>query len=275
MISDLNLLDIPFSGRQYTWSNIQDDPLLIKLDWVLVSSHWGLSFPATVVQPLSKPVSDHTPFVVSIGSKIPKSSSFRFENFWVDIPGFLDTINLHWNSTPFYSNAAKTLAAKFKQTRIGLRKWSRNLSNLNKLIFNSNWTLSLLDGLEDQRSLSTLESAFRSLVKNHLNHLLDCKQKYWKQRNTIRWVTLGDENSSFQAMASQSRLRKYIGNLTTEDDILVSDYDQKATILWNAFTDRLGTNDFQGIHYDLPSLLQSQDFSPITAEFSYEEIESV
>jgi hypothetical protein len=133
---------------------MQDDPLLIKLDWVLVSSHWSLSFPITNVQLLSKPVSDHTPFVVNIGNNIPKSFGFRFENFWVDIPGFLETVNLHWNFTPFYSNAEKTLAAKFKQVKIGLRKWSRNLSNLNKLIFNSNWTLSLLDGLEDQRSLS-------------------------------------------------------------------------------------------------------------------------
>jgi hypothetical protein len=76
-------------------------------------------------------------------------------------------------------------------------------------------------------------------------------------------------------MASQNRLRKYIGSLSTEDDILVSDHEQKATILWNAFTDRLGTSEFQGIHYDLSTLLQSQDFSSITAEFSTEEIESV
>jgi hypothetical protein len=31
-ISDLDLVEIPFSGRSFTWSNMQDDPLLVKLD---------------------------------------------------------------------------------------------------------------------------------------------------------------------------------------------------------------------------------------------------
>ena len=39
--------------------------------------------------------------------------------------------------------------------------------------------------------------AFKSLVKTHLASLLESKRKYWKQRNTVRWVTLGDENTSF------------------------------------------------------------------------------
>ena len=89
-ILDLDLVDIPFSGRRFTWSNMQLDPLLVKLDWVFVSSSWGLSYPATTVQPLSKPTSDHLPFVINIGSKIPKSSHFRFENHWIDQPGFLE-----------------------------------------------------------------------------------------------------------------------------------------------------------------------------------------
>lgn len=80
-IIDLDLVDIPFSGRRFTWSNMQLDPLLVKLDWVLVSSSWGLSFPSTSVQPLAKPISDHIPFLINIGSKIPRSSHSRFENY--------------------------------------------------------------------------------------------------------------------------------------------------------------------------------------------------
>jgi len=32
LISDLDLVEIPFSGRSFTWSNMQADPLLVKLD---------------------------------------------------------------------------------------------------------------------------------------------------------------------------------------------------------------------------------------------------
>jgi len=38
LISDLELLDITFSGRTCTWSNMQLDALLIKLDWVFCNS---------------------------------------------------------------------------------------------------------------------------------------------------------------------------------------------------------------------------------------------
>ena len=89
LISDLDLVDIPFKGRNYTWGNMQSDPLLVKLDWVITSSSWTLSFPSTFVQPLSRPVSDHIPYVIQIGNNIPKSNTFRFENFWVDHPAFL------------------------------------------------------------------------------------------------------------------------------------------------------------------------------------------
>lgn len=32
IISELDLVEIPFSGRNFTWSNMQADPLLVKLD---------------------------------------------------------------------------------------------------------------------------------------------------------------------------------------------------------------------------------------------------
>lgn len=74
---------------------------------------------------------------------------------------------------------------------------SKKLSNLSRLIYNCQWVLLLLDGLEDQRSLSYLEMAFRDLVKNHMATLLESKRVYWKQRNSERWVKLGDENTHF------------------------------------------------------------------------------
>jgi exonuclease III len=37
VISDLDLVEIPFSDRNFTWSNMQEDPLLVKLDWIFTS----------------------------------------------------------------------------------------------------------------------------------------------------------------------------------------------------------------------------------------------
>jgi len=37
LISDLDRIEVPFGGRNCTWSNMQSDPLLIKLDWVFTT----------------------------------------------------------------------------------------------------------------------------------------------------------------------------------------------------------------------------------------------
>jgi hypothetical protein len=34
LIQHLDVVDIPFLGKHFTWSNMQEDPLLEKLDWV-------------------------------------------------------------------------------------------------------------------------------------------------------------------------------------------------------------------------------------------------
>ena len=35
IISHLGLLELPLKGRKFTWSNMQDHPLLEQLDWFL------------------------------------------------------------------------------------------------------------------------------------------------------------------------------------------------------------------------------------------------
>ena len=106
---------------------------------------------------------------------------------------------------------------------------------MKKLIYNSNWVLLLMDGLVDQRPLSRLEAAFRSLVKSHLASLLESKRAYWKQRNTVRWATLGDENSNFfHTMATLSHKRNFIVSIRNSEGNHITGHDQKANLLWEA-----------------------------------------
>lgn len=66
VISSLGLLEIPLKGRRFTWSNMQQDPLLERLYWVFTSASWTLSFANTTVLPLTRNISDHVPCVVKI-----------------------------------------------------------------------------------------------------------------------------------------------------------------------------------------------------------------
>ena len=67
-----------------------------QLDWFFTSNSWTTTYPKTLVKPLGKPVSDHTPCVVTIETSIPHSKLFRFESYWIHHPGFMDTVAKSW-----------------------------------------------------------------------------------------------------------------------------------------------------------------------------------
>ena len=147
---------------------------------------------------------------------------------------------------------------------------------MSKLIYNCNWFLLLLDGLEDQRELSRLEMAFRALVKSHLATLLEAKRVYWKQRNSVRWVKLGDENTHFfHTMATIDHKRNFIVSLTNTDGSIITDHEQKANMLWTTYKNRLGVSEFTDISYDLSSLLLMHNLEYLDADFIDGEIEGV
>jgi hypothetical protein len=54
IIGHLGLEELPLKGRAFTWSNMQQNPLLEQLDWFFTSVNWTHSFPNTLVLPLAK-----------------------------------------------------------------------------------------------------------------------------------------------------------------------------------------------------------------------------
>jgi endonuclease/exonuclease/phosphatase family metal-dependent hydrolase len=60
-ISQLGLQEIPLKGQTFTWSNMQRQPLLEKLDWCFVSPAWSSNFPAASALTLARGASDHVP----------------------------------------------------------------------------------------------------------------------------------------------------------------------------------------------------------------------
>jgi exonuclease III len=122
IISQLDLVEIPLKGRAFTWSNMQDNPLLEKLDWIFTSANWTTLFPHTIATPLAKLSSDHIPIKVQISTSVPKACLFRFEDYWMEFDGFYDTIQSSWHSH-IYRNSAQDLVARLKSVRHGLKKW--------------------------------------------------------------------------------------------------------------------------------------------------------
>jgi hypothetical protein len=57
-VSNLGLIDIPLKGRKFTWSNMQDAPLLQRLDWFFTSLSWTSTFPNSIAKPLALTTDD-------------------------------------------------------------------------------------------------------------------------------------------------------------------------------------------------------------------------
>jgi hypothetical protein len=172
IISHLGLIELPIKGISYTWSNMQDVPLLEKIDWFFTSVAWTGVFPFSMVLPLARITSDHLPCRVQIGTSIPKANIFRFENFWLHHPECLEQIKTVWLTPVNVCNSAHTISAKFKLLRRSLKLWSKNLSNLSKLIANCNMTVTFFDRLEEIRALYPTELKFRDIIKEHIRFLL-------------------------------------------------------------------------------------------------------
>lgn len=259
-ISSQALVEIPLKNRSFTWSNMQQAPLLEKLDQIFSSESWTLNYPNTLAFPLAKPISDHTPCVIKVGTKIPKSQIVRFENFWLNHHDFKDTVKHIWDQNIQESDSAKRLAAKLKRLRKGLKIWSKNISQLATAIQDTNSVILFFDTIEEFRNLAPHEWEARLVLKEHLVKLLNSQQVYWKQRATIRWISRGETNAKFlKAKATIKFRNNHIAVLQNEQGQEQSDHDSKVAILWRAFKQRLGTSVPTHNLLHLESLIEMHD----------------
>jgi hypothetical protein len=277
IIRSQSLVDLPLQGARFTWSNMQADPLLVKLDWFLTSNNWTSDFPNTAVKALPRPVSDHIPCVISILSSIPRTKIFRFENFWTQHPGFKETVKCAWQKNVRKPNAAATISAKLKNVRQALKQWSKSISKLSLLIENCEKVLKQVDDMEQARCLTVPESNFRKILKNHIIRLMSYKQQYWKKRCTERWIKFGDENSKFfHRLATERHRKNSIASITSTDGITVTEHEAKASILFQAYKNRLGVSDNHNMLFNLNHLFSPiEGLEAISAPFSKEEIDKV
>lgn len=131
-ISNLGIVEIPLSGNKCTWSNKQENPLLVRLGWFFTSGSQLSSYPGTKAYTLSTDTSDHIPCVISIETSIPKAQIFRFGNYWMEHGDFLQIVQHAWAIPVTQQDNAKKLVANSKNLRRVLRTWLAQISYLKK-----------------------------------------------------------------------------------------------------------------------------------------------
>lgn len=276
-INSLGIVEIPLHSRKYTWTIKQHPPLLERLDWFFTSMSQTTAYPITLAHPLTLETSYHWPCFAEIKTEIPKGRVFRFENCWVLQESFMPLVEACSTSSNDLPDQAKNLIAKFKSLRGALRSWEKQLSRLKELIAKVKLVLSFMEAIEERRDLSILEWNFKDLINEKLINLLHQQRVYQRQIGAIKWIKLGDENTSFfHANATIKHRKNLITSLMDFSGNLVHDHNLKANILWRIFRDRLGSSYFQGMLFDLPSLFgDSPDLLSLVEPFTTLEIDRV
>jgi hypothetical protein len=80
----------------------------------------------------------------------------------------------------------------------------------------------------------------------------------------------------FYANASIKHMRNFITSLQDSSGSVFFNHEQKATLIWEDFRERLDTSAFETMQFDLDDLLHNEvDLSPLEMSFSIPEIDNV
>jgi hypothetical protein len=123
-IEESNLVDLPLGGGPYTWSSGSDHPSLSRLDRFLVSFDWEDFYLDVCQKLMPRPLSDHYPILLEVGSMLRGKIPFRFENIWLKTEGFVDRVQCWWSSYSFSSSPSLFLVCKLKALKEDLKKWN-------------------------------------------------------------------------------------------------------------------------------------------------------
>lgn len=222
-INLMEVQDIPMLGRQFTWTNFQDNPIHSRLDKFFLSQEWLSQF--NLLQwGLPRSISDHCPILLTNNSVDWGPKPFKFINAWLSHPQCLKIIKDSWESSLHTGWAGFRIMNKLFDLQLKLKEWNESdFGNINTTIASLENQLHLLDILSEQRPLNSDELESRRKAKNDLCHYSKLGESLWRQKSRVYWIKLGDKNTKyFQSMANSRFRRNYIGAIEI-DGMLIED----------------------------------------------------
>jgi hypothetical protein len=180
-IFDHGLMDIPLRGGQFTWSN---GTSWSRIDRFLLSSGWEERFANVAQRRLTRVMSDHFPIILEGGVPNRVGGYFKFENMWLKFEGFVEQVNLWWQSYQFNGDPSYVLACILRALKGDLRRWNNEIfghvGKRKKALLEE---MRELDSLQEERGLDEEEKRKKMLLTMEMERNLLCEEISWRQKS--------------------------------------------------------------------------------------------
>ena len=272
LVNDLALKEIYLNGCRFTWSNEQSPPTLVHLDRVLCTSDWEDAHGECHLRCLASVVSDHCPLLLDCAPMPTAYRRFHFEDFWLRLDGFQDTVAVAWGSVydpdPFHR-----LMLRLQATARRLTSWSdKSTGSIQDRMAISRELISRFDKAQEDRALSPPEDWLRKHLKITYLGLASLERTIARQRARIATIKEGDANTGFfHLQCSFPRQKNRVYSLAVDGHILTNQ-DTMARAAFEHFDRILGSAADRELMLDLDQLIEPCDLSILDAPFTVEEV---
>ncbi|KAL2900783.1 Isoleucine--tRNA ligase, partial [Bienertia sinuspersici] len=186
------LIDTPYGGHFFTWSNKQvgEDRVFSKIDRVMAIEAWMKTFSRFTATFLPESISDHCPTVVrTINDDSEGKKPFKYYRMWREAEGYKEKVRMAWEGTD-QGTSMYRITRKLKRVKTYLKELNRS-------------------------SFCTIQADAQQAYKQLILAQQQVKQRIYEQflqqKAKCQWLREGDSKTAlFHKSIKQRRLQNTI-----------------------------------------------------------------
>ncbi|KAJ9536675.1 LOW QUALITY PROTEIN: hypothetical protein OSB04_un000148 [Centaurea solstitialis] len=225
-VEDIEVFDISYTGVQHTWCQKPKDEtgLRRKLDRILANVEFTGRFDDARARFHPRGISDHSPGVLTFkGGKRSRRFGFKFENFLVDHPLFIHTVQQAWD-VHVEGTFMYRITTRLKSLKEPLRKLRRSYGNLTQKVADLKVELDVIQLACDMDPFNVeLKEDLEAL---RVAYLQACRDEFLsiKQRAKVQWLNEADSNTRFyHNVVKERRHSNQVRSVCNSDGVYVHD----------------------------------------------------